>query len=46
VIEPDHDAFVDASHRAERWAALADPTVAASVYGVTGAPDDGAGRTP
>ena len=29
-----HQAFVDASHRAERWAALADPSVAAEVIGV------------
>ncbi|MDD7939487.1 hypothetical protein PHK61_13765 [Actinomycetospora lutea] len=29
-----HDAFVDASHRAERWAALADPSMAAQMIGV------------
>ena len=49
-----HQAFVDASHRAERWAALADPSVAAQVIGVpdpdpastTSAGTSSAGRAP
>ncbi|GAA4910295.1 hypothetical protein EV188_10154 [Actinomycetospora succinea] len=47
-----HQAMVDASHRAEKWAALADPTVAAAVYDVPApsperpAPPDGPRTAP